>query len=564
MTGEARRVRSRSLLFLFCAALAMYLASISRNLSLAHDSITYINDLDAGVNLFHPHHLLYHVAAFGWLRLWRQFGVSAPSEVIVAALNSVFGALTLCILYLFARHRLRLDRGAASLAVGLPAVSFGFWFYSAVVEVYLPALFFMAWTAYLLAGDDFDSRLLARVGLLHAVGTLFHQLNILFVPVVAVLLVFRGRGQRWRLALSYARVYIPVVGIPYVLVPVLFLGIRSAPAYLYWVTFYAHLGYWSPPGPATLAKACVGAGRAVLGSHFLLALDPVRARILGAFGHNFLADEQYLVRDLPRWLARGLFWTWLATLVAGAAGAVVAARRWRATWRGHAQAVAPLLLWLAVYSLFFVFWVPFNPEFWIPQSVCGWLLLAGLWWAPAGDARAPKARLVLPGVLLALVAVVNLLGSMVWVRGTEHDYYYNRARDLARLTRPGDLVILGRTWVWGPYVTRLAPVRPLALDAVLDTFPTAGAYLREVGSRVDSALRRGGRVLVSQEAVAFEPEVVRQANPALRSIGRLWDRYRGSWQRVEMPLDTVYVISPPVARPAAPPATGSGELRPPG
>jgi hypothetical protein len=549
---EAPPVRLRSLVALFCAATAFYVASISRNLALAHDSIGYINDLDAGIHLFHQHHLLYHVTAFGWLRLWQALGVRAPSEVIVAALNSVFGGLTLCALYLFARRRLRLAPGASMLALGLCGFSFGFWFYSAVVEVYLPALFFMVCAAYVLAADELTPKRMAQVGLLHALGTLYHQLNILFVLVVAVILLARARRRWWRMAFSYGAALVPTVGIPYILIPVLFEGVRSVSGYLYWITFYAHLGYWCPLTLETLAKACVGSGRAVLGSHFLMAVPPIRDRILASFGHNFLSDELYLVRSLTPSMGAWLLGAWLLTLGCTLVTALVALGRWRTVWAAHGRAMAPILLWLAVYSCFFVFWVPDNPEFWIPQSVCGWLLLVALCRATGADpgGRVSWARSVLPRLVLVLLTTVNLLGSMLWVRGTEYDYYYGRAQALAGQVRKGDLLVLGQEWVWGPYVRRFVAPDPMSLEMVLDSFPRAEDYVRRVALRVNHTLERGGRVILSREAVEFKPETARQRGPGLLAVERLWDGYRGSWRRVEMPLDTVYVISAAAARPA--------------
>src|SRR5690606_7772069 len=125
-----------------------------------------------------------------------------------------------------------------------------------------------------------------------------------------------------------------------------------------------------------------------VGGHFAFALEPVRDMSATAFPDKSLGDEAFLVRGL----SDGTAWGLLAAAGTAALlllGLLVAGLRRRRAMPEDARDVAlPLAVWFVVYAAFFVFWEPFNVEFWIPQVTALWLLLA-LLWAPAkeGDAR---------------------------------------------------------------------------------------------------------------------------------------------------------------------------------
>src|SRR6478736_4039816 len=85
---------------------------------------------------------------------------------------------------LFLRKRFHLKPITAFLGTCLPAFSFGIWFYSANIEVYMPSLFFMLLILYKLTSDTFNNKTLSIVILLHVLAILFHQVNIIFTPVI--------------------------------------------------------------------------------------------------------------------------------------------------------------------------------------------------------------------------------------------------------------------------------------------------------------------------------------------------------------------------------------------
>ncbi len=136
------------------AALALYAATLAQNFALAHDSVSYLIEIERGAvdGLFHPHHLLYNALAALWLGGLRALGLGADGGLLVALLNAIFGAAGIAVVYAFLRRRAALPLGLALAATALVACSFGYWFYSVSVEVYLIPLFFLLAALYVPMG----------------------------------------------------------------------------------------------------------------------------------------------------------------------------------------------------------------------------------------------------------------------------------------------------------------------------------------------------------------------------------------------------------------------------
>jgi len=70
-TRTSQSLRFGELAMLFTAYFLLYVLTLSNVLSVATDSISYINQIDRGRQLFHPHHLLYAPLAYMWIALCR-------------------------------------------------------------------------------------------------------------------------------------------------------------------------------------------------------------------------------------------------------------------------------------------------------------------------------------------------------------------------------------------------------------------------------------------------------------------------------------------------------------
>src|SRR5579864_8631572 len=164
------KFKNRELLpcfFIFTSFFGLYLLTLSHCLSASHDSIWYINDIDSAIWIFHPHHLLYHPAAIIWLHFFHSIGIFYDSSLIVAGLNSLFGALTISVIYYILKVRFANTTVAALSTTILIGCSYGFWFYSVCVEVFIIPLFFIVVALLFLMRNPLRYRDMILVGICH-------------------------------------------------------------------------------------------------------------------------------------------------------------------------------------------------------------------------------------------------------------------------------------------------------------------------------------------------------------------------------------------------------------
>jgi hypothetical protein len=504
-------------------ALAIYAATLSPNLAAAHDAVVYMNLIDGAEPAFHPHHLLFAPLAQLWIAALRQLGSSADSSGLVALLDACAGAAGLGLVYALLRSRASLDAPLAAAATLCAGASFGFWFYSVSVEVYLIPLALVLAALYALEGNARVERRFALAGALQGLAVLFHELHLLFLPTVIWAAWRAGRavpGACLRALGVHALVFVPVVGGVYAAV-MLAEGVDTLAGALRFAAGYA-IGhdYWVPPSLATLPRALLGAGRSLVGAHFLFAVPPLRDALTRTLPDQGLVDEVYLVRGLGAPLA----WALLAGALALGAGLVALAARGLAQRKGmnaSARSLGELAaVWLASYTAFFLFWVPHNVEFWIPQCTALWLLLACAW--STASAHGARAFAALGAALLAL----NYVGSIRPVGARENDYYYAQTQPFAALATPRDLIVVGDRWIFASYLERFAraPVWSLARTLRASATPREAVYGTQVA--IDRTLAAGGRVLVSADALEPDTELRRALGESgILALAELWVRH---------------------------------------
>lgn len=484
------------------AALLLYAATATPNLALAHDAAGYLVTIERGplLDLFHPHHLLYAPTAAAWLALLNGLGWTGSAAVAVGLLNSVAGAACVA-LGVAVLRRVGVAAATAVAAAAAAGLSFGLWFYSACLEIYAIPLAFLLAALFVAMGPPARHQA-AAVGVLHGAAMAFHQVHVLFGVVVLAVLWAGPADGRWRATVRYLAAGAIVVVAAYGAVLAAVVRPSSFADAWHWFTLYAQEGgYIAPLAAGTVAKAVVGATRAVVGGHFAFGLAPVRSLIEAAFPDKVLVDETYLVRGLPTALSIGLL-ALAAAIEALRVGLTAIALRQRAERTTLRRA---LLVWIGVYALFFLFWDPFNVEFWIPQTTALWLLL-GLELRGAG----PNPTPALACVALALF-LVNGLGVVFPARSPANDAFAMRLDPLAGRLAPGDLLVLGREHILGPYAVLRYDARVVGVgEEALRVGPARAAA--HVEAEVARA-RAAGRC-VAIDAEALDPPAV-----ALSSVG---------------------------------------------
>ena len=153
-------------------------------LSLAHDSIAFVNQFfilasTKGVTLdwFYPHFLLSKAVYIAYLKLLFLFGlekisINAYSSVLI--LNGIFTSISMTVFFRILRIRFQLKNSLAFLWTLLLSTTFISWSYLTTIEVY--ALSFMVGiiSFYFLLDIKLLKKHPIKLGLLHALASLFH------------------------------------------------------------------------------------------------------------------------------------------------------------------------------------------------------------------------------------------------------------------------------------------------------------------------------------------------------------------------------------------------------
>jgi hypothetical protein len=510
--------------FMFLGAFLIYALSISYNYFQAHNGIYYINNIDpVALNLtgaqyeayyiasldpvndiFHPHHLLHVPLARLWISILRFFGSSVDSLTLVSYMSSFFGALTLGVFYTLMRRRLKLGIMPSIIATSLPAFSFAFWFYSSVVEIYMIPMFFLMLILYFLTGEHVTWGTFLAVGAIHGIAMLFHQSSVLFLPVVLAAIFLYGKTSKrgvFKNIIAYA-VVVPVVAIPYLLVMKFGLNLGSPGEMFNWLTKYGHeSSYWSPLSLHSIPDAIRGFLRSIIGMHFVFALKDIPAYPDFDSVASWQIAYSFLTRNLSKPVVYLLVFLSAAMFISIAAMIRLRVRGFKTAMLNHPVLFSLSLVWFCSYALFFMFWVPSNPDYWIPQSVCGWLIFTMLW-------ISRKSKFTLAGLIVVstLLFVVNLVGSIAPLHNPNNDYYYQYAKILAQVATKDDVVITREHHLYSAYIKRYVGCNHVCLDLVYEHNGNDEDFKKAIELIIDGNLYDGKRVLVSRDAFMWRSD----------------------------------------------------------
>ncbi len=515
----------RITLALGVALLLLYAASHSANLSSAHDAANYLRMIRDG-DWFHPHHLFFNGAAALWIGAWQALLPSLPAITLVAWLNAVFGAGCVMLAHLLLRERIGLSPRAALIAALLPAFSFGLWFYSATVEVYVIPLFFLLAALYLLTAEEPPMKVVLLAALMHALAMLFHQVHVLFTLPALLLIYLRHRrrgGPPWqdgprRPAIAYLLTAGFGAVIPYLAVGALVLGHSTPRGYFAWLFRYAgNSDFWHAPGLGSLVKAVIGFGKSIIGGEFLFAITDVRALMARLLPHNWLADEQFLVRHMPEWMAFAL--AALAVVFVLLIAWLLLRASWRTAFRSNPDVLSGIAAFFLTYTLFFLFWEPANPEFWIPQSVLFFLLLCAAALGAGSEERQRRHRVLLHAAVLLLL-VINAAGSIRWLRAGDGDMYAVQARAMSAAAGDDGVVLLVDPWILQEIIALESSSRVLSVTAALgEAQGDVELAWKRLQYRLEALQKQGVAVVIAGAVLNPPDALLHRHGEALVGVG---------------------------------------------
>jgi hypothetical protein len=313
------------------AGLLLFLRAVNQT----PDGLSYAVAVRSGLDMFHPHHMIYVPVA-------RAIHLATGVDPITATLwQNLFWTMVLA----FAAWRLAglvfSGRLAKVLAAGALLATRGVMIYSVRVETYLPALACLALATALAAERPVRSWFLAPA---LALAVLYHQTNVLFVLPLLVLMASGPKGATWSTGKGRAGLTLGAAACLVLIVYAAGFRIEGAPG-----------GFWSFSLSYARAPIEAWGNFDYYSSHGLSLLTVSQMRMI------------LPVRDGATLLGG------LAMSVALAFLAVWHIGRIRAKAR-HLQLRLFGLVFLAVYLLFFLWWMPSDTDFFLATLLPLWLL----------------------------------------------------------------------------------------------------------------------------------------------------------------------------------------------
>jgi hypothetical protein len=269
---------------------------------------------------------------FGWLfyDAIRHFA-AVRALTVLQWLNSIFAAMSVCLIYLLG-EKLFESSLAAILLAAIFATAATWWKFATDANAYIPAIFFLLAAAWVLL-----SSVKARpieVAIIHLSAMLFHQLAVLFFIPAAVALYLHSASQDRKVRIRTASIYVTSVATltlaAYYACYYLATGGTAIAGYLSWIIQHTPDSAFSFAPGANLMFTLRGTLRVFLGGSVnLLRSGPLAiTAVLGLF-------------------ALGFVWTWRNS------GESPPRKR-------PAFPKIVLLIWIGVYAGFLFFWMPRN------------------------------------------------------------------------------------------------------------------------------------------------------------------------------------------------------------
>ncbi len=372
---------------IFFFVLAIYLLVPVKDYFFDGIEFAQTNEDSRGLNLFlfHPNHLLYTATGYAMYRAAHALGIPVRALTLEVLFNTLVSALTAALMF---QVLLAISQSAYLSTVLALAFAFSatWWRYSPNADAYIPAVFFLLLSCFLLLPDR-RSRPLA-LAITHACAMLFHQLAVMFYPVAVAGLLLQHPDlpleTRVRNAMKYTVVAAAIVIFTYSFVFRVGLGRFRLGEFMHWLTSH---------DPAVGFEFNFGRSLSYTIHGTAQLLFATKASLLG---HDLFS------RILLS----------LATMLAGASVFQLARHRdeLRSAFASFARADRRLLLltilWIAVYLGFLFFWVPANQHY-RPFYAAPIILLAAVIVAPAARIVTVRRRYS-AALLVGAFALLNL------------------------------------------------------------------------------------------------------------------------------------------------------------
>lgn len=470
----------------------VYILHPSENFGYADDSVHYVTNIKNG-GAIRAHHLVLAMLP----TVFRPVLGPDPSYPrtlmmmrLYVAVGGGLGILVIGVLLL----RWCASTFAALSGMLLVGLSYGYWAYSVLTDLYVPAIAF-ALTAIWLADKACSEARTGRVLvvlLLCIVAVLLaavnHQLQALVaIPITLGILFSRRHGKGTWESVGRAAYFFVIVSCAGLAIFYTFFKLDPSDDFLLFVRGMS--AYMDRPMQdhlqlLTPVYAFVGFVRVLIYPEYLLGFDKLFSVVQGQFPVKFLEDERFLLRDMGDVslsfltvlnvfiVALSLFY-----LIAG----IRAFRRSRMS-PGQWMAVG----WTCVMTIASVMWEPTSNEFWIWAMPALSILITPF--ALGGSVGAGKWVAVL--ALICSMLIAN--GTVLWKYGSASNCIYRENKRYLGYLTADDLAIEAG-FQNSKAAESLVETPAQRYESIFGAFSMADSSLID---RLDTVARSGGRVVL--------------------------------------------------------------------
>jgi hypothetical protein len=525
----------------------LYLST--RSVNHEYDSLDYALRIERGrpfYELFHPHHLAHGYLCYLAFLAAKSLGYLGRAMELGQGFSAGLGALGIA-LFFWAMHKTTRHWGIALLAsLGL-AFTFGWWHASSILAVrVLNAVSLVAVFACVPFALKGSYKGLACLGLVHGFSILCHQTNVLLVPAILLVLWAEMKPgdcvrpwRPWLQFLSYGAGVAGISGGAYAFVGYFIWVKKTLPSFSNWVFAYMGVEHWNRPLAEPVKQVLFGWSNSFIGSIqpgplvFGLAFDDVRTLLLlfaGALVFWLLAWGWVQAQGSMRgWglfavLVLGLAMLQMSQAWSALIGSLVLVSMsyWGLKQYQHKEASGsnraetwPLLFsgaWLAAYVPFFIWWEPWNSEYWLAVLPAVFIVLghAGariieclspiwLWplrWAVLGTCF----------FAVGAMAMANYQGKVAFDAQRPNNRYYRFLDETQNMRDEDVLVLLGDNAI-PLYLQHYQPLRRQisVYESMKTREESAELALDDLERKIQSELKRH-RVYLAKELVDGRPE----------------------------------------------------------
>lgn len=451
----------------FATVLAIYLLTLSHNQAIAHDGIIYAQKAKEGVWVFHPHHLLYHVFSLLCIKLIHTLGFSLQEHILMSAINSIFGAALITLILKIFIDIYKLRKFYSLVAVGLIAFSYGVWYYSTCVEVYIIPLFFAVLSYYFYLKNPEE---ILKVSISASLATLFHQTYIFLLFVYLINLIY-NRVKLISIT-KFALQYALFVGVPYILVLFLDYKARSLAEAYYHLTYYAQElpEFWSRIGISMILNDIVGFTRVIFSIHLLLSFSFVQNLIFKYFASHSFKEEIFLIRNITS-IDQIFGLTLLFVLVLAFIYFVIISLVNFLKNKEYKSDKVWFISYLLFFGGFFTLWSSNNLEFWISVYVFTIIFLIRL-----NSFNLNYKFYLITSIFLLLF---NFISTTQFVVNPNNDFYQTRINEIKPFINKNSLLVIDKNYMLFDYLRYNDYTNVLKIDEYNENYNSEKVYFVE-------------------------------------------------------------------------------------